>query len=211
MYFFDLDGTLLDSNRVWLDIDIAFLNQQGIPSASEDYTEYVTYHSFQDAARHTKERYGLSLSENEILSAWFRLAVDAYATQLPLKPGARQVLERLNENGEQPALLTSCMPELCSAAISNHDLSPLLKAVITPKEVGLGKDDPALYLRLAEQFGISPEECTLVDDSPYYCDAAKRAGWHTVGVVDLPFSKNAAALANICEQCLDSLEGFPLT
>ena len=29
MLFFDLDGTLLDSNGVWLDIDVEFLGQQG--------------------------------------------------------------------------------------------------------------------------------------------------------------------------------------
>ena len=30
MYFFDLDGTLLDSNGIWLDIDIRFLGEHGI-------------------------------------------------------------------------------------------------------------------------------------------------------------------------------------
>ncbi len=30
MYFFDLDGTLLDSNGIWLDIDIEFLGRRGI-------------------------------------------------------------------------------------------------------------------------------------------------------------------------------------
>ena len=29
MYFFDLDGTLLDSNGIWLDIDIEFLGRRG--------------------------------------------------------------------------------------------------------------------------------------------------------------------------------------
>lgn len=30
MYFFDLDGTLLDSNGIWLDIDRDFLARHGI-------------------------------------------------------------------------------------------------------------------------------------------------------------------------------------
>ena len=41
MYFFDLDGTLLDSNGVWLDIDIEFLGRHGISPVPEDYTDYV--------------------------------------------------------------------------------------------------------------------------------------------------------------------------
>ena len=42
MYFFDLDGTLLDSNGIWLDIDRDFLARHGISPVPEDYTEYVT-------------------------------------------------------------------------------------------------------------------------------------------------------------------------
>ena len=39
MYFFDLDGTLLDSNGIWLDIDIEFLGRRGISPVPEDYTD----------------------------------------------------------------------------------------------------------------------------------------------------------------------------
>ena len=46
----DLDGTLLDSNGIWLDIDIEFLGRRGISPVPEDYTDYVTHHSAPDAA-----------------------------------------------------------------------------------------------------------------------------------------------------------------
>ena len=59
MLFFDLDGTLLDSNGIWLDIDIEFLGRHGIAPVPEDYTEYVTHHSPLDAARYTRERFHL--------------------------------------------------------------------------------------------------------------------------------------------------------
>lgn len=57
MYFFDLDGTLLDSNGIWLDIDIEFLGRRGIAPVPEDYTDYVTHHSAPDAARYTRDRF----------------------------------------------------------------------------------------------------------------------------------------------------------
>ena len=50
MFFFDLDGTLLDSTSVWTDIDVAFLGSHGISPVPEDYTDYVTHHSAPDAA-----------------------------------------------------------------------------------------------------------------------------------------------------------------
>ena len=94
MIFFDLDGTLLDSNGVWLDIDVAFLGRHGISPVPEDYTWYVTRHGAPDAARYTRERFGLRETEEEILAAWRDMAQEAYAAQLELKPGVRELLER---------------------------------------------------------------------------------------------------------------------
>ena len=89
MLFFDLDGTLLDSNGIWLDIDIEFLGRHGIAPVPEDYTEYVTHHSPLDAARYTRTRFGLSETAEEIRQTWLQMARAAYAGKLELKPGAR--------------------------------------------------------------------------------------------------------------------------
>lgn len=99
MLFFDLDGTLLDSNGVWLDIDVEFLGRQGISPVPADYTDYVAHHSAPDAARYTKERFGLPHSPQEILDAWMELAREAYAHTLPLKPGAKEFLLRCHQAG----------------------------------------------------------------------------------------------------------------
>ena len=131
MYFFDLDGTLLDSNGVWLDIDVEFLGRFGIGSVPEDYTDYVTHHGFDDSARYTRDYFRLPLTPEEIISAWREMARSAYAGQLELKPGARGFLERARASGIPRALLTSCIPSLCSAALEHHRLLPLLDRVFT--------------------------------------------------------------------------------
>ena len=135
MYFFDLDGTLLDSNGVWLDIDVEFLGRFGIGSVPEDYTDYVTHHGFDDSARYTRDYFRLPLTPEEIMSAWREMARSAYAGQLELKPGARGFLERARASGIPRALLTSCIPSLCSAALEHHRLLPLLDRVFTAAEL----------------------------------------------------------------------------
>ena len=59
---FDMDGTLLDSNGIWLDIDIEFLGRRGISPVPEDYPDYVTHHSAPDAAPPHRSRTGCSTS-----------------------------------------------------------------------------------------------------------------------------------------------------
>lgn len=142
MYFFDLDGTLLDSNGVWLDIDVEFLGRFGIGSVPEDYTDYVTHHGFDDSARYTRDYFRLPLTPEEIISAWREMARSAYAGQLELKPGARGFLERTRASGIPRALLTSCIPSLCSAALEHHRLLPLLDRVFTAAELGAGEAGP---------------------------------------------------------------------
>ena len=198
MYFFDLDGTLLDSNGVWLDIDIAFLGQRGVSPVPQDYTEYVTHHSAPDAARYTRERYHLPDTPQQIMDAWSEMARTAYASQLELKPGAREFLLRCRDAGIRLALLTSCMPHLCQAALEHHGITPWFEAVITTAETGLEKRDPELYRLAARRCGLSPEECTLFEDSPGYCAAAKQAGFQVVGVYDPLFAARQEELRQLC-------------
>lgn len=57
-YIFDLDGTLLDSMGVWLDVDIAFLAKRGI-NAPADYAVRISAMTFPEAAAYTIERFKL--------------------------------------------------------------------------------------------------------------------------------------------------------
>lgn len=180
MYFFDLDGTLLDSNGIWLDIDRDFLARHGISPVPEDYTEYVTHHSFPDAAAYTRRRFGLDMPEEDICRAWLDMALEAYSHQLPLKPGAGEYVRRAHERGERCALLSSCMPELCRAALAHHGLTDCFSHILTAAELGLEKRNPALYRHAAERCGVPNGDCVLFDDSPLACAAAgKRAGRYT--------------------------------
>ena len=156
MLFFDLDGTLLDSNGIWLDIDIEFLGRYGIAPVPEDYTEYVTHHSPLDAAQYTRMRFGLTETAEEIRQAWLQMARAAYAGKLELKPGVRLLLERCQKQGRKMVVLTSCMPELCRAALERHGIADWFQGVVTTQETGMEKRDPALYRLTAAQWGIPP-------------------------------------------------------
>ena len=198
MYFFDLDGTLLDSNGIWLDIDMDFLGRHGISPVPEEYTEYVTHHTFREAAEYTRRCFSLPLTPEEIVGAWHTMARDAYANTLPLKEGARDFLERAGQAGIRCALLTSCMPSLCEAALRRHGLEPLLERVLTTAGLGADKRDPELFRRAAAACGVAPEHCVLFDDSPVYCAAAREAGWQIYGVTDPIFEDRREEMAALC-------------
>lgn len=203
MYFFDLDGTLLDSNGIWLDIDIEFLGRRGIAPVPEDYTDYVTHHSAPDAARYTRDRFSLPETPEEIMEGWMSMARFAYAHTLPLKPGVPAFLDACRRRGERMAVLTSCMPPLCRAALEHHRLLDCFEAVYTTAELGLEKRDPALYRLAAERSGVPPRSCLLFEDSPGYCAAARQAGFTVVGVFDPLFAPRWGEMEALCHHRLE--------
>ena len=210
MYFFDLDGTLLDSNGVWLDIDIEFLCRQGISPVPEDYTQFVTHNSFGASAVYTKERFGLPMSTHEIVTAWQDLARGHYADHLPLKPGAKELLNTLVEKEKKISIVTSCMPHLCAAALERHGIHNLFHSIHYSHLIDIEKSDPELFRTVARLEGLNANECILFDDSPDYLAAAKEAGWQVWGVRDSLFDYRAQEMASICgaDRYLQNLSSY---
>lgn len=95
---FDLDGTLIDSNHIWQDIDRAFLEKRGF-QLTDAYNEGVIYATFPLAAKFTKEYCGLEESEEDIMAEWMEAAQHAYGHTIPLKPGVWSFLKRCADAG----------------------------------------------------------------------------------------------------------------
>ena len=101
MQIFDMDGTLIDSNGIWKDVDTAFLAKRGLPYTKE-YYEGVAHTIFPLAARFTKEFCHLPESEEAIMAEWMDMAGDLYGTSVPVKPGVREYLIPSHQ-GKEPA------------------------------------------------------------------------------------------------------------
>ncbi len=182
MKLFDLDGTLIDSNGIWEEIDLRFLSERGL-EATPEYAHTVGHSIFPIAAQFTKDYYHLDMTPQAIMDAWLSGARAAYA-QVPMKAGAMEFLHRCRAQGERMAVVTACVPELCRAALRYHGLEDWFEAVIFAQDMGLEKRDPEVFRRAAAMLGVPPEACTLYEDAPANCAAAKRVGMTVVGVYD---------------------------
>lgn len=184
---FDLDGTLLDSNGIWVKVDERFLTRRG-KAITPDYQEFVAHAIYPTAAKFTKEYYGLSESEESIMDEWTALAREAYQFHAPLKEGVKEYLSRCAAQGERLALFTASLPELCRLALRRHGLEGFFERIVFAQELGLEKRDPRAFTALTESLGVQPGECVLFDDSPRSCRAAKDTGLWVVGVYDSFFA-----------------------
>ena len=198
MLLFDLDGTLIDSNGVWLEVDKLFLARHGL-TYSQAYHDGVAHSILQNCAVFTKNHFQMEESCEEIIAEWMELAKDAY-DNVPLKPHVREYLDRCRDAGCRMAVFTACVPEHCRTAIRNHGLEPYFETIIYAQELGEDKKSPAIFRHVAQLLGVKPKECVFFDDSLTACKGAKAAGMTVVGIQDGCFTGAEADMRELCDQ-----------
>ena len=202
MLIFDLDGTLIDSNGLWVEVDKIFLARRNAPYTKE-YYEGVAHTILSNCAIFTKEYLQLKESCEEIIAEWMELAKGQYH-EVALKDKVREYLDRCKEAGHRMAIFTACVPEHCRAALERHKLAPYFENVIYAQELGVDKKSPAIFRSVAEMLGTTTKECVLFDDSLTACKAAKAAGMTVVGVYDEHFKDSEPDMRELCDQYIYS-------
>ena len=180
---FDLDGTLLDSMGVWRKIDVEFLARRGF-AVPDDYIRAITAMHYAAAAEYTIRRFGLRERPEDVVAEWNRMAEEAYAHQVLLKPFAADYLRRLKEKGVRIAAATASAERLYLPALKNNRAEGYFDAFTTVPEVARGKGFPDIYLLAARKLGLSPADCAVYEDILAGVRGAKAGGFYTFGVYD---------------------------
>ena len=204
-YLFDLDGTIIDSNGVWIDVDIAFLARRGV-SYTQEYANGVAHTIFPLAAKFTKAYCNIDDSEESIMAEWMELAGDRYSKSVELKPFTADFLKKCHEAGIRMSLLSSCVPEHGRAVLERHGLTHYFEHLIFAHDLKIEKSDLRIYDEVEKITGVAKNECVLFDDSSRSCRGAKAAGLKTVGVYDKMFSAEADTLRSECDRYIMSFE-----
>ena len=205
MYIFDLDGTITDTNGLWVDVDNEFLARRGL-RVTPEYTDAVSRSIYPIAAQFTRDYYHLPDTPEAIMAEWDSLAERHYRELAPLKPGAAEFLRQCRTEGRPLALFTACRPSLCRAALERFGLGELFSRIVYAEELGLEKHDPLCFIKLSGLVGAPLNECTLFDDSPDNCAAAARSGMDTVGVFDAYYAHRQNELRAVCRRYVRSFE-----
>lgn len=204
MYLFDFDGTLVDSNGVWVEIDNGFLARRGL-TPTREYSDTVGHSIFPIAAQFTKDYYCLDMTPEAIMAEWLDMARDAYARQVPMKPGAEAFLARCAAAGDpwpfSPAWRTRTG---AGPPWARHRLEGYFRQIIFVQELGLEKRNPEAFTRSLALLGAEAGDCTLFEDSPGACRAAQAVGIRAVGVFDPFYASYEAEMRGFCDRYITS-------
>ena len=181
---FDMDGVILDSERLWNQMAHAHLRSKGKEFDSARSKHHLSGRSMLEASRILKEHYGLEESPEEITRERIALVKELYREHLAFIKGFPAFLERAHARGLLAAVATGSNYELLAAVQERLPIDDLFPGRIYSSDDvgGKGKPDPALFLYAARQLNVPPAECLVIEDAPNGIEAARRAGMRVVGI-----------------------------
>jgi beta-phosphoglucomutase len=188
----DLDGVIIDSAEEHRQAWHRLAQEEDLPFSDADFwatfgkrdDDIITILWGQQSPERIRE-----LGERK--EAYFRDLIRKTAAPLP---GAVELLRGLHEAGFLQALASSAPVaniELISEVLG---LRQYLTALVSGETVARGKPAPDIFLKAAEELGVSPARCVVIEDAVAGVQAAHAAGMRCIAVVgdrDLPGLREA--------------------
>ena len=182
---FDMDGLLLDSERVAQDVLLKAAEVLGSPVTSEAALKMIGRNTASCYLYLTEllgdERAVTSLLEktHELYEAEFE------SGRIPLKPGVLNLLDALDDLRIPRAIATSTKKHIAVRKLTKVDVVTRFDFIVGGDEVVHGKPAPDIYLKACESLGVEPARCIACEDSAFGIQAAFTAGLRAILVPDL--------------------------
>lgn len=203
---FDMDGTLIDTERVCRTAWSRASAELGAPLPDWMLHAFVGC-SLPNARIMLMEEFGDETLIDNMFERMFELFHEGCAKDLKPRSGAGEALEELKAAGYTLALATSSHREASIEKMERFGLFPYFEASVFGDEVERAKPEPDIYLKAAEYLGVEPAACVAVEDSFNGVRAAHAAGMRVFIVPD--FNQPTEEIASMCEGVLESLCNLP--
>ena len=201
---FDMDGLLFDSERIvqrsWEEAG----NQLGLEHMGE-----TIYHTLGMNLAGRNHYFRNTIAKDfpceefaKQARIWFYKIVNEEG--LPMKNGARKLLEYGKVNGYRMAIATSSRKEYALKNLKAAKIYDFFDAGVFGDMVQHAKPDPEIYLKACDSIGAAPANCIALEDAPAGIRAAYVAGMKPIMIPDLvaPTPEIEALLYGTCDTLL---------
>src|SRR5436190_13256402 len=160
-----MDGTLLDTERVYFDSLVSALRAFGYTDDVEALCHAMVGLPGPECEAMLHTRYGDSFPLAEVNKAFIARRDETFEASLPLKSGAVELLDALGDSKFPMAIVTSSSRRTTEAHLTLAGIRDRFDTILTRDDVMRGKPSPELYLLAASRIGVNPAFCVAVEDS----------------------------------------------
>lgn len=201
---FDMDGTLVDSEKLW-DVALQELAREYGGDLSADARRSIVGTAMAESMRILHDDLGQPERDPEISAAWINARIlELFRGGLPWRPGAFDLLHAVRAAGIPTALVTSSPRALVEIALDTLGRDTF-DVVVAGDEVVAAKPHPEPYLTAARLLGAPIERCVAIEDSPTGVTSALASG---AAVLAVPAEVPLPALTGVHQ--VESLTGVDL-
>ncbi|MFZ0429008.1 MAG: HAD family phosphatase [Acidobacteriota bacterium] len=180
--FFDLDGTLLDSEVLYVDAVQLALAREGYWLTPSKCQELVYGRGWTDIYNDVRATYPAAYEHIEDMEVAVReVFLELQQSRDIIIKSSVELLRGLAEN--YPVAVVSGSPRKDVArGIESLQIGSLLQFFLGAEDYHPGKPDPICYLTAAARMGVLPETCLVFEDSAAGVTSAKVANMYCVGL-----------------------------
>ncbi len=188
---FDMDGTLLDTQKISIAAwDLAGANQ-GFKNMGKEIPNVCGMNKA-GWTKYLKDNFP-TLDVDRFNDEMRQYVVNNQVVRL--KKGGRELLDFLRANNIKIGLASGSSHESINHHLNEVNATDYFCALAGGGDVKNGKPAPDIFLYAAELMGVAPESCFVFEDSSNGALAANAAGMKCIGIPDIaPFTSKAQAV-----------------
>lgn len=180
-YCFDLDGTLIDSEVIWVEAVHAFLEKLTGNYPRPDAEQLVYGRSWHDIYQDIVRTVGIDMTLAEMEAETSFLYKEITSTRDIRIPNSIDLLKNLSHT-HTVCVVSGSSRKTVKEAIDMMNLADRLAFFLGADDYSPGKPDPACYRLAAEKLAVPPASCVAFEDSNAGVLAAKAAGMRCVAL-----------------------------
>ncbi|MCM1133173.1 MAG: HAD family phosphatase [Ruminococcus flavefaciens] len=202
---FDLDGTLIDSMKIWYQIDRRFLIENGVKNPPREISERMKKMTIDDSAELFISEFNLNLTKEYVIKRIEELVRTEYEENIPLKPNVSDLLDFLDSRNIRYCVATATYKSLAEAVLRRCGIISRFDFILTDEEYPRGKKFPDIFMGACERFGTLPSETLVAEDSLHSIETAKNAGFPVAAVYDESAEPDSGAIKRLADYYFNSV------
>ena len=178
---FDLDGLLVDTETLGIQVAIQVCKELGIELTQDEQKSFigVTDEKFyQELFRRRK----LDFDVGKILAKHFTIYEKLLKTILTPFQGASELPKILKNFGFKIGLVSGSTRNQILIILNDLEVVKFFDVIVSCEDITQSKPNPEGYLTAAHELQISPEDCLVLEDAETGVIAGKKAGMRVIGV-----------------------------
>jgi len=203
---FDMDGTLIDSEPLWLEAEIEIMEELGCNWDQQDQINCLggpidkTENYMQDRSNNIKSFGYFTKKLDDVME-------QKLSTKLNLIPNALEIINECKRSEIKIALVTASSGRLMRAVLKRFPVG-IFDTTVSYDDVKRSKPDPEPYLLASKTLGVNITNCVVLEDSLTGVQSGLSAGAQVIGIphlVKMPSNPNLRVVESLSEINMDRL------